>query len=433
MIDTLRADHLGCYGYARPTTPNIDELAARATLFENAVAQSSWTLPSVASFHTGLYPTRHQAINVESALPPWRRTLAEILREDGYRTGAVVSNTLVSSRYGLHQGFDDFDESRLGGYMEVSSAEVSDEAIRWLQKNRDAPFFLFLHYFDPHYAYLEHEGHEFGDPYDGWLEPDFRMERIRSTLWRVKPEDLAHLRDRYDSDVAFTDHHIGRVLRELDKLGLDRTTLVLLTSDHGEEFMEHGWLGHTRDLYEEIVHVPLILRSPVLPELPARFSGLVELIDVMPTLIDLLGVEWDGSGIDGRSFLGSLLGEAHTDTLAFSDLCMIPLHKQEELVSTFKQEGVEYNNVRSLRDGPWKLVYKFSSQRAEIYDLRSDPGEKTSLIGTDEGAPALQMEQQLLSWLDAMETVALAEQAMADSVVLDAETEERLRSLGYIQ
>ncbi|MCK4547570.1 MAG: sulfatase [Candidatus Eisenbacteria sp.] len=433
LIDTARADHLGCYGHHRPTSPNIDRLAERATLFDNAVAQSSWTLPSIASLLTGLYPTRHQAINIKSRLPLWRVTLPEILQERGYRTGAVISNTLVSSKYNMHQGFDDFDESMKGDYLDVTSEEVSNRAIQWLKDNHRDPFFLFLHYYDPHHAYIEHPGFEFSEPYGGWIDPKARLQQIRTRLWAVKPRDAAYLASLYDSEIAFTDHHVGRVLKTLDRLGLDGSTLIVITSDHGEEFMEHGWLGHTRDLYEEIVHVPLILRNPAMPEMPSHFHPPVELIDIMPTLLEMLGVSWDNSGIDGASFMGALSGAAYSDTIAFSDMCMLPIADRTGQTEAFPDDGIKYYDIRSLRMGHWKLVRNMTEGNCEIYNLRSDPGETVNLTGATVDPWFHFMEQELLRWIDAVENLALTENAAPDSFALDAETEERLRSLGYIQ
>ncbi len=439
LIDTLRADRLGCYGYERPTSPNIDRFAAGATLCEKVTAPCSWTLPSIASLFTGLYPTRHQAINVEAPLPEWRETLAEILKANGYKTGGVISNTLVSSRYHMNQGFDDFDESQMGGYLDVSSEEVSDLAVEWLKENHRSPFLLFLHYYDPHNAYIPHEGYEFGRPYDGWIDYKMRLEDLRRRLWRVKPEDAAYLADLYDSEIAFTDHHVGRVLDQLRKLKLDRSTLVLITSDHGEGFMEHGWLGHTRDLYEEIIHVPLILRCPTVPDLPARFGDPVELIDVMPTLLEFLNIERDLSGIDGRSFAPSLLGQAPVDSLIFSEMNMMPVTLLDEARTLTFDTGMQRHDIRAHIRGRYKVIHETAGGRWEFYNLEEDPGEKSNLA-EDESHPAFgPMRQRLLDWIAETEEIARRENMGADSAgvdtanLLDEETEEQLRSLGYIQ
>lgn len=435
LIDTLRADHLGCYGYdKRPTSPNVDRLATQGTLFENAVAQSSWTLPSAASLLTGLYPTRHQALNTKARLPDWRETLSEVLQEKGYRTGAVVSHTFVSSTYNLDQGFDEFDESQQAGYLQVTSAEVSDLAIRWLERNRRSAFFLFVHYFDPHHAYIEHPGFEFSEPYDGWINPRERLITMGKKRWRMRPEDFAHLEALYDSEIAFTDHHVGRLLDALERFGLDGTTLIVFTADHGEEFMDHGWLGHTRQLYEETVHVPLILRNPRLPDLPDRFTPPVELIDLMPTLLDMLRVDRDGRGIDGRKFTDALLGEAYSDTIAFSEVCMVPAADRVPRGTPSSESPRRYLDRASVRMGRWKLLHDAENERTELYDLASDPGEKENLLDSETSPDVDRIRELMTGWLAETEGTALAENVVTDSIrVLDEETEERLRALGYVQ
>ncbi len=437
LIDTLRADHLGCYGYDRATSPNIDRLAEGAILFENAVAPSSWTLPSTASILTALHPTRHQAVNRKTRLALHRDTLAEVLRRNGYHTGAVVSHILVSPEYNMDQGFEDFDDSSIGERTDVSSPAVTERGLQWLRSGARSPFFLMLHYFDPHGAYVRHPEFEFGEPYDGWLDlehPSWGLHNIWRNRRDLDDRDRAHIVNRYDGEIAFVDHHVGRVLEEIRQLGLESSTIVVLTADHGEEFFEHGYLGHTEHLYEETIHVPLIIQNPALETAPARFAPPVAMVDLMPTLLEMLGVVWDGTGVDGRSCLGALLGHKPAHAVAYSEVHFRPIamvEAQREIRRTGKTGA--YHDLRSLRKGDLKLVYDVPRDSLEAYDLAADPAESVNLAGEHLPPRINDMKTDLLNRITNIERVALLESADTDSIAgMSPEAEERLRALGYI-
>ena len=427
FIDTLHADHLGCYGYNRNTSPNIDRFAAGSTLFLNAISQSPWTLPSTASLFTGLYPTRHQTITRQTELPDHRRTLAEILRDNGHRTGAVVSNIFVSSKYNLHQGFEDFDETWVGGHRDISSPGVTNLGIEWLREYGKEPFFLFLHYFDPHHDYLGHPEFPFGDPNEGWVDSTMRFEELKEKRHELGPEDVEYLVSLYDSEIAFTDHHVARVLDELERLGLAETTLVVLASDHGEGFMDHDWLGHTRGLYEELVRVPLVLRNPRMPDLPHVFEPTVEMIDLLPTILDMLGIGGEKADIDGSSFVRALRGRVEPRSEAFSEVCFHPLAFPEDMQI---RPGV---NFRSVREGGWKLIHAVARDEVEFYDLTTDPFERTNLADSPEREPYERTRALLAEWMEETEEIARQENLTPNLFQIDPETEERLRALGYVQ
>ncbi|MCK4546183.1 MAG: sulfatase [Candidatus Eisenbacteria sp.] len=431
MIDTLRADHLSCYGYERPTSPNIDALATQSTLFENAIAPSPWTLPSVASILTGLHSTRHQAIRERFPLPQHRETLAEVLTGQGYTAGAFVSGIFVTAQYGIDQGFADFDESFVGDHTHVSSPEITDAAVEWLRHQGDSPFVLFLHYFDPHDAYIAHPGFEFGKPYDGWVDPTIEPRVLSRQAARFDEEDRDYLISCYDSEIKFTDYHVGRVLDELKTLGLDESTVVVLTSDHGEEFLEHGLLGHRRTLYEEVLHVPLLLRHPDMRDLPERVVQPVGLVHLMPTLLDMLGVEWDAQETDARSFLDAVQGKADFDSLVFSERCTRSI---QELMEEPRRPKGSRRNLRSLRTGPWKLIRRVDFDQSELYNLASDPGEQRDLRRTEAEGRAGRLEEILFRWMAQTEELASVENPEAPVTIrYNKETEARLRALGYLQ
>ncbi|MGH7792955.1 MAG: sulfatase-like hydrolase/transferase, partial [Thermodesulfobacteriota bacterium] len=254
-IDTLRADHLGCYGYHRNTSPNIDRLAREGVIFSNAFSVSSWTLPAHISMFTSMYSTSHGVITGEDYLDDSRITLAEVLKREGYATAAFISGAyLRDPRYGFEQGFDLYDASIINeaaslkdvikASQVITSPSLNKAAKSWLEKNYQKKFFLFLHYIDVHSDYIP------PPPYDTMFDPDYRGPVDGLNIFKLKlkaemdPRDLFHIIALYDGEIAFTDHHIGDLMLSLKELGVYDNTMIILTSDHGEEFFEHGQLGH---------------------------------------------------------------------------------------------------------------------------------------------------------------------------------------------
>lgn len=344
-IDTLRADHLGCYGYGRPTSPSIDAFAARSVLFENAHSSASWTLPSFASLFTSLYSTTHGCWKVDSRLESEHDTLAEHLRDAGYDTSLVVPHMFLSGQYGLQQGFVHIDDTLVRTATEsnkvVSSPAMTQKAVDWLERKKgskeDSPFFLWVHYFDPHDLYLPHEG---------------VSEQFGTT------EEI----DLYDGEIRFVDDHVGRLLKKVDELyGLDRT-VVAIVADHGEEFGEHGHRRHGYSLYQEAVRIPLILHAPGMA--PRRVEDLVSNIDFMPTLLELAEVAPRGR-MEGRSLVPHLQGGSLPPRGALSE---VRWHDEQDM--------------RCWREGDLKLHEDRShgKERDELYDLAADPAERANLL-----------------------------------------------------
>ena len=268
-VDTLRADRLGFHGHGRDTSPALDGLAERGLVFERAYAPSPWTLPSMASIHTGLYPSSHGLKRPKDAIPPEARTLAEVLDQAGYRTDSIVSNPLVHPRFGHSQGFESFDTKDAKGHDHVSTPGITERALALLDGYAAAPegepFFLSLLYFDPHYDWRSHGRGFAAEGTVGRITGEESIEHLRDLAaaeGSLTGAEVQQLVDCYDEEIAFTDEGIGELLDALERLGLAEDTLVVLTADHGEEFLEHGWLGHTRFLYEGMVHVPLVVADP---------------------------------------------------------------------------------------------------------------------------------------------------------------------------
>ncbi len=267
MIDTLRADRLGVYGYDQPTSPNLDALAKDSIVFRHALAQSSWTRPSVASVFTGLHPRSHGVNDRTDALSPTATTLAAVLGSAGYQTAAVVTNGNVSAPFGFHLGFEAFVYLGEGTGREIhaQSDVVNDRVFAWLEgRDADRPFFLYVHTSDPHDPYAPRA------PFRDRFMPSPRFpDRIAIRSMHERPLEAQQAPDvarelgaLYDAEIAFNDHHLGRLLDHLKAENLYDSTIVLVVSDHGEEFYEHEYWGHGITLYEEQLRVPFVLKLP---------------------------------------------------------------------------------------------------------------------------------------------------------------------------
>jgi len=351
LIDTLRADHLGCYGYERDTSPRLDALAEEGVLFRRAQAQSSWTKPSVASLFTGLLPTRHGAVDRAHSLPEDVTTLAELLAARGYTTAAFLSNPNVLPVFGFGQGFDHVVDIESEA-RSATAADVHAALLAFLEDPPAGPLFLYVHTRDPH------------DPYDA--PAPFGESFLPADPATRSPAELEV--DRYDGEIAYADHELGKLVDRLHADGLFDASLFVLLSDHGEEFGEHGGTLHGRTLFEEQLHVPLLLRFP-----GGRFGGRapedpVRVVDLLPTIAELVGAE-PPAGIDGRSFLALATGSGPApDPVLFAEL---------------SHDG---NVVRSLTDGRYKLIERRlprASGGTALYDLAGDPGETVDLARAD--------------------------------------------------
>ena len=390
-IDTLRADHLGCYGYARKTSPRIDELARRSVVFEQAESSSSWTLPSITSLMTGLTVSGHNCDHLGSRLSPDYATLAEYLRDAGYDTGLVAGQLFFSAPYGLQQGFTHVDTSVVQEENDVSSQDVSERGIDWLRQKSagkdGVPWMLWLHYYDPHAPYLVHEG----------ISEAFGTE-----------SDL----DRYDGEIAYTDQHVGRLLDELARTGLAANTIVVLVADHGEEFGEHGHNGHGYALYEECVRVPLIICVPGLAA--RRVPDVVPTIGLLPTLLELCRVE-PRQELEGHALTPLLRGDS--------------LPAQEAGAEVRWQAD---QDLRSLRVGCTKRIegHAEKNEVSLLFDLCADPREEHDLHAGEE-ARAKNLSEQILARLRNSLRIAGGHRQIGKSALSPSEL-QRAKNTGYV-
>jgi arylsulfatase len=420
VIDTLRADRLGVYGAERNTSPAIDVLAAQSVRFTRAYSTSSWTKPAVASLLTGLYPSTHQVNSAARHLPEAAETLAEILSAEGYRTFGVVSHYLLTAERGFAQGFDAYAESEGGGAWHVSTPGVTMQASEVLKHYGDdtRPFFLFVHYFDPHNSYLRHPEVGFSAARVGRLNGQQSIVELREIMGDLSAAELDYLRDVYDEEIRFTDTGIGRLLGLLRELDLDANTVVVLTADHGEEFLDHGWIGHSRSLYEELVRVPLLIRAP--SSTPRIVAAPVSIASIAPTILDLVGIETAGRGFQADSlapFVTGTPGAAPESVLAEVDY--LPPKQDDPRKGAFKQ---------ALVGAQFKLIYSLRSQTVELYDLQRDPAE-TDDISDQHPEIVARMRTELAKRIERVSQplAGVSEHELSDDEI------ETLRALGYAE
>jgi arylsulfatase len=399
-VDTLRPDRLGFSGHERGTSSAIDRLAAASVRFERSYSQSGWTLPSVATILSGRYPKDHGATRFDRALDPDVETMATILADQGYDTRGFVSHVLLGTDYGLSKGFRVYDDSvlQVGNPHKVASAvPLTDSVLRSLQ-TLEEPFFLWVHYFDPHFKYLSHSrwGH----------------------LGTAKI-------DRYDAEIAHTDEQIGRLLTGLEDRELLGNTVIVFTADHGEEFGEHG--GHLHyTLHDEVVRVPLVIQAPSLE--PGVRSEVSEQIDLLPTILALLGIEPEES-YPGRNLL---VGAGEPSPVFLERERPAGFVQRAVVLDRYKLIFVEASEAgRQSRVAVPAPVGKGKRRRPKVepgislYDLSEDPAETMNLF--EESAPE---SRQLL---DLLERHFLARNSSGHEVTLDEDLKRKLKSLGYLR
>jgi arylsulfatase A-like enzyme len=407
VLDSAGARHLSSYGNARPTTPRIDALAKEGTLFERAHSQASWTLPSTASLLTGRYPPRDH----QNLLQVTGDTLAKRLQTAGVRTAAFSENPLVTADFGFAQGFDVFREyfpkplldAHPRDYPRVASDGTVDDAVAWLTAHRGEPVFLYVHLLPPHCPYPAPPpfGGRFDPGYTGDVEglPDTLM-RINEGARSIAPRDLKHLRRQYQENLAYADHEVGRLLDALDRLGLRARSLVVVTADHGEGFREHGLLLHSATLYQELIHVPLVVRFPAgSGRLPARWAGVVEVRNVTATVARTFGLD------------------------APPGLLEVVHGRGARRVVARSWTGEGERSLGALTTERYKVIVDRRARRLELYDLSRDPGETTDLAQSER-----RLAVRLARDLGRAESNTFARRGQP----LDGEKIRRLRALGYV-
>jgi arylsulfatase A-like enzyme len=427
LVDTLRADRLSAYGYSRPS-PGIDGLAADGVLYKNMIAQASWTKPSVATIFTGLYPSSHQAVFKQDRLPEAVTTLPEVLRRHGYTTAGYSNNANVTATFNFDQGFSEFEylapaylffaserSSQLAIYNLIRlvyqrflnrqtlvehfyqpAPVVNQRAITWLAGHKQERFFLFLHYMEPHDPYMVHPMNGVGYARVAQPNPSAEVAPLYSAL--------------YDGEIAYLDQHLTELFAWLKAEALYDQTMIILTSDHGEEFYEHQGWWHGTTLYEEQIHVPLIIKYPAgLAQTGLVDEYLTRSLDIAPTVLDVAGIAIPAA-MQGLSVIDQ--ATVRPDQV-------------------FSEEDFEGNILQSMRGLNWKYIQANPHNPrglppAALFQLETDPHEQENLVDAEPS-----QVNNLRTNLETTLRRALNEAIAKDQTELDETTEERLRNLGY--
>jgi arylsulfatase A-like enzyme len=436
-LDSLRADHVGAYGYKRDTSPSFDRFARDGVLFRNAISTSSWTLPTHLTMFTGRSQVSHGVVVDTLVLSTAIPTLGQIFKEAGYSTAGFVSGPYVGGHYGYARGMDTYTDfsASWGKGAEARSAilspTINEKALEWLGQNAGAPgqkdkapFFLFLHYFDIHYDFVPPAPYDtmFDPDYTGTMDGKFFIERD-DVHPKMDPRDLDHIRALYDGEIRFTDEHVGRILDKLKALGVYDDTVILITSDHGDEFFEHGNKGHHRTVYDEVLRIPFALRLPGGGHAGKIIDEQVSLLDVFPTLLDAAGFRLP-SDVEGESLAAWLRGQRSTREAIYSDFYDKRGFNLQVARRTQADKTIQhFNRITHPKRGS-----------VEYYDLARDPAENDNRA--DEGLPQTASAiEAMTTWLElrwrAHRHTEMAT-AGVDSIEIDAETQERLKALGYV-
>lgn len=423
-IDSMAARHLTCYGYARKTSPAMDRLAASGVLFENVIAQTNWTKPSLASLHTSLYPSVHKtdsrgetgdrtderARNRANILDNRFRTMAQEFKDGGYATAGISNGGYAHSFFGFGRGFDYYENE--GGGLKSCSYRM----LQWVLKNPGVPFFTWMHAWDIHFPYMDRP------PYNRMYAPRHAeivldaatRYKVNSGERKLSASELEFLEGMFDGAINYVDDLVATFVTELDRLGLSQNTILVITADHGEAFQEHGFVEHTECLYGEVLQVPLILVGPGM-EKGLRIKSQVRLIDIMPTLLDLCGLS-PQKDIQGISLLPWITGTVKNDLIAASET---------------ERGGGQV----AISDGHHKLIKHKAEGRVEVFDLVADPKETTEIGSTNPEVRA-KMEGLLSSW--DRETRYRSDKYWTDSTgaentEMSVEVVGRLKDLGYLE
>ncbi len=437
-LDTLRSDHLKCYGYGRETSLHIDSLAADGALFRNAYSSTSWTLPSHMSLLTGLDNRNHGVDKANPHLDISIATLADLLRKNGYLTHAITGGALVSHRFGFSKGFDDYREFKRSQHHPRSAETLFRHFNQWVSKNKDKRFFLFLH------TYQTHDPYTCPSPYnsaffDGksmpWKEGD--MEKILfgnkrknhipfRSLSSLEQENVIAL---YDGEIHYTDEVLIRpLIEELKKLGLYQNTMIILTSDHGEEFFDHGAWYHGHTLYEELIQIPLIIKFPHSEYRDQQIGDTVRIVDIMPTILEQLGIDYSPYSLDGISLIPYLRGESQPEQIALADLDSPENTFTLPVKITLIRNGYKLMLNNDFGQPPETyLPVPPPIALVELYDIKNDPLERNNI--------APQNEDIVRDLIDKISAIyeSSAKEKVKKRKGLNKELEETMRALGYIR
>lgn len=426
VVDTLRADFLGLYNPEIATTPNIDRIGREGVVFERAYSAAPWTKPAITSLLTSLYPSEHKVIGINSVKDQNLVTITERLHDRGFETHGIVSHTLIDKKNGFGDGFDTYELVPFRGNVHdsITADTVSDHALQVLQdfserKKSGAAkgnLFLFLHYFDPHFNYQHHKKFDLTSGYTGKLYSGIPFRKLRNMIPRLDEHDRKYLEGLYREEIAFTDYEIGRVLDAIQAGPLKDNTLVIFTADHGEEFLDHGGIGHTRTLFDELVRVPLLFSYPGKFKVN-RFSQPVSTMDIVPTLLALDQSQELPSELRGESLVPALLGQV-----------LPPAGRKIFSEVEYKSSGIQANKIGVVIDRK-KGVLDELHHSFSLYDLTADPKEQNDISQND-----LEVAQFFQGLVEKYreEFRSSSSDHKAPEIERSPEEVEQLKSLGYM-
>jgi len=424
VLDTVRADKLGCYGNFSGLTPNIDKFTAEAVRFENAFSHAPWTLASVASMFTSQYPCQHSAggqLGSFTVLPDNAVTVAEIFKKAGADTGAIINVLFISEKFGMTQGFDSVDTvlSRANVRMRKAS-QTTQAALKWLDRPRKKPFFLLVHYFDAHLTYDPPQPfrRQFSAPQDADTS-DFifgttaDMIRYRQGRLKLGAETIGRLEKLYNAEVAYLDSEVGNLLDGISKRGLDENTIIIIVADHGEEFFDHKGFEHGHTLYNELLHVPLIIKIPGTNKNRTQkvVKSTVRLIDIAPTLCELTGTA-TGREFMGKSLLPLIRGQKENSRAVLSQSPM----------------WVWGNESFAWQKDGFKLIYNSAGGPPALFNVTDDKVEQNNLAESHNG-----LYEKMMQDADLIIRSIRRKNNNLQTPNLTDDDIERLRSLGYIR
>ena len=419
LIDALRKDHLGCYGYQKNTSPNIDLFAEEAFKFEDTISTCSWTSPSIASLFTSLYVSSHGLLThsqkTTDILDLNLVTLAEVLKENGYTASAFVANRWIREEFNYHQGFDLFKQVGIDVYR-PSAASLRERFFSWLADKPQKPFFAYLHFMDVHGPYLPPY------PYNTLFTSEKGRELTPEEIVKLRylrigdQKDLNFYISQYDGGIRYCDYHIGKILDHLKKEKLYDESVIIITSDHGEAFFEHGACDHGFTLYNEEIRVPLLMRLPSsMPYIINEYCK-PQLSDIGVTLLNLIGTKFPYQ-VDGQNLVS--LSKKKTRQ---------PTKKRiysEEYMKGFPKVAVIENDRKYIYHIPQKRI-------VEVYNLANDDKEYNNLVSTYESGLKGQEEKEIEDWLRRKAEWRDTIINQKEQAVIDPRVREQLKSLGYL-
>lgn len=447
VVDAARPDHFSCYGCKRETTPNIDRLAEEGTLYENTISSSSWTLPAVSSLLTGTYALQHKSLDYYDRLDPDIKTLAQVLGKVGYKTAAIHAGLFFDRIWDTDRGFQEINRKVI--YNTESTPLIlkairklrsklslqNDNGAGWIEKNlrswfyrQDKPFFLYLHYMEPHDKFgapIKYSAKYLNGPSDflRGLKLNRKEASIRSLMDERKPDerDVRILNALYDGALNYLDMRVGKVVGMLKEKGVLDDTILVITADHGENLGDHGMVGHQWCLYDSLIRVPFIVRYPEVFAKGRRMSELAQNVDLFPTLMEVLNVP--GADVPAQLAGQNLLSLKRQ--YAFSEWggCGIAAWQKRYPQFDFSPYDRTLRSVRSLEH---KLIWS-SDKKHELYDLKRDPGETRNLV-EDLPEKVKELNQVLAEWLGSFTKLAAAQQ----NSELTSAVKRKLQALGYL-